>query len=170
MPKIGSVVNTGLTDFWVLFITKNMSTSTPQWQFLKTGSTGLQKLSMTWNVITLNKETLLVGCGPEVEPSSCYLKIIIAGSIPLVCMSKCPWAKTEPQTSPDVLLSTSHGSPCHQCMNVCMNYCQCHWANMSAKCSKCIHISPHYSFFKDKLQLQTILTLTLQVIDGSELA
>ena len=31
------------------------------------------------------------GCGAGVEPVSCYWKA--AGLIPLVCMSKCPWAR-----------------------------------------------------------------------------
>ena len=40
---------------------------------------------------------------------------------------------TEPQTAPDVLIGTLHGSHCHQCMNVCMNYCK----STKAKCPKC---------------------------------
>ena len=32
------------------------------------------------------------GCSSGVEPTSCYQKV--ASLIPLVCMSKCPWAKT----------------------------------------------------------------------------
>ena len=39
----------------------------------------------------------------------------VAGSIPLVCMSKCPWAR---YWNPNCTL---HGSHHHQCMNVCMN-------------------------------------------------
>ena len=29
-----------------------------------------------------------------------------------------------PETAPYVLVGTLHGSHCHQCMNVCMNYCK----------------------------------------------
>ena len=36
-------------------------------------------------------------CGSGVEPTSCYLKV--AGLIPLVCMSKCPWARWTPNCS-----------------------------------------------------------------------
>ena len=35
----------------------------------------------------------------------------------------------EPQTAPDMLVSTFHGSHRHQCMNV--------WTKASAKCPKC---------------------------------
>ena len=31
------------------------------------------------------------GCGSGVEPASCDREV--AGSIPLVCVSRCPWAK-----------------------------------------------------------------------------
>ena len=33
---------------------------------------------------------LFYDCGSGVEPASCHRKV--AGSIPLVCMSKCPWS------------------------------------------------------------------------------
>ena len=33
----------------------------------------------------------LGGCVSGVEPAACYHKV--AGSIPLVCMSKCPWER-----------------------------------------------------------------------------
>ena len=36
-------------------------------------------------------EQILEGCGSVVEPASCYWKV--AGSIPLICMSKRPWAR-----------------------------------------------------------------------------
>ena len=41
---------------------------------------------------------------------------------------------TEPQTTPDVLVTTLHGSHHHQCMNVCMNYCKLLWTKASDKC------------------------------------
>ena len=39
---------------------------------------------------------------------------------------------TEPQTAPDVLVITLHGSHHHQCMNVCMNYWKTLWTKASA--------------------------------------
>ena len=36
-------------------------------------------------------QPILGGCGSGVEPPSCYWKV--AGSVPLVCMLKCPWAR-----------------------------------------------------------------------------
>ena len=38
---------------------------------------------------------------------------------------------TQPQTAPDVLVSTLHGSHRHQCTNVCMNYSKSHWIKVS---------------------------------------
>ena len=43
---------------------------------------------------------------------------------------------TEPQTAPDVPVSTLHGHHHYQCMNVCMNYCQSLLTKASAKCPK----------------------------------
>ena len=56
----------------------------------------------------------------------CYWKV--AGSIPLVSMSL--GQDTEPQTVPDVLVGTLHGSHRHQCMKSI-------WAKTTAKCRKC---------------------------------
>ena len=38
-----------------------------------------------------------------------------------------------------MLVSTLHGSHCHQCLNVCMNYCKSLWAKVSAKRPKCTY-------------------------------
>ena len=67
----------------------------------------------------------LGGFGSGVEPASCYQ---VTGLTPLVCM--CPSVlgqDTEPQTAPDALVGTLHGSHHHQCMNVCVNYCKSLW-------------------------------------------
>ena len=56
----------------------------------------------------------------RVQPASCYRKV--AGLIPLVCISNQNQDQyqsilgqdTEPQTANDVLVSTLHGSHCHQ--------------------------------------------------------
>ena len=36
-----------------------------------------------------------------------------------------------------LMFCTLHGSHCHQCMNVFMNYCKSLWTKVSAKCPKC---------------------------------
>ena len=52
-----------------------------------------------------------------VKPASCYWKV--TGLIPLVCMSKCPWARYWIK------------------IYVFMNYCKSLWTKASAKCCKC---------------------------------
>lgn len=47
-------------------------------------------------------QTLRSSCGSETQPASGYQTV--AGSIPLACVWKCPWA--EPQTGPGVLVGT----------------------------------------------------------------
>ena len=74
-------------------------------------------------------------CVSGVEQASCYQKVV--GSIPLVCMWKCPWARYPPQTVPDVLVGTLHGSHRHHCLNVCINCCKSLWTEASDKCLKC---------------------------------
>ena len=67
------------------------------------------------------------------EPASCYRKVAVL--IPLVCMSKCPWAKYwTPNCS--WCAGLHHGSHHHhhQRMNVCLNYCKSLWTKASAKC------------------------------------
>ena len=58
-----------------------------------------------------------------VEPASCYQKV--AGSIPPVYMSKCPWMRYW-----TTICSWCAGRH-HQCVNVFMNYCQSLWTEAS---------------------------------------
>ena len=51
----------------------------------------------------------------------------------LVCTLK---QDTEPQTAPDVLDGTLHGSHHHQCMNECINYYKLLWTQVSNKSPK----------------------------------
>ena len=44
---------------------------------------------------------------------------------------------TEPQTAPDVLVGTLHGSHCSHFMTVCMKFCKLLWTAAYAKCPKC---------------------------------
>ena len=53
-------------------------------------------------------------CGSGREPASFYRKVV--GWIPLVCMSSVLGQDTEPQTAPDVLVGTLHGSHRHEYM------------------------------------------------------
>ena len=69
-----------------------------------------------------------------VEPVSYYWKV--ASSIPLVCMSKCHWAR---YWTPNCFCCAGRQLAWQPppCMNVCMNYCQSLWTKASAKCPKC---------------------------------
>ena len=60
----------------------------------------------------------------------------VAGSIPLVCMLKCPWVKIL-NHAPDMLVGTLHGIHRHQCINVWINYCESLWTEASPKCPQC---------------------------------
>ena len=62
----------------------------------------------------------------RVEPASCYWKV--AGLIPLVCMSKCPWARYWTPNCSWSMVGSLHGSHHHQCMN----YCKSLWTKHSA--------------------------------------
>ena len=65
----------------------------------------------------LQNITILQGrSGSGVEPASCYQKV--TGLIPPVCMSSVLGLDTEPQTAPDRLVGTFHGSHQRQCMYV----------------------------------------------------
>ena len=44
---------------------------------------------------------------------------------------------TEPQTAPEVLVGTLHGSHRQKYMKACMKYCKLLWTTVSAKCPKC---------------------------------
>ena len=85
-----------------------------------------------WRKVSLKIPICLIqaSCGSGVEPASCYVKV--RGSIPLVCMSKCPLAR---YWTPNRCLA-----PCMTaitisvCMNLWMNYCKLLWTNMSAIC------------------------------------
>ena len=78
------------------------------------------------------------GCGSEIEPASSYRKV--AGPIPLICMSKCPWAR--------------YWSHHHQCMNVCLNYCR---TKAFDKCPKC-----NIKLLKEAIKLLQTNTKLLQ--------
>ena len=54
------------------------------------------------------------GFGSGVEPPSCYLRV--AGSIPLVCLSNCPWARYWTPNCSWCAGQHLHGSHHHQCM------------------------------------------------------
>ena len=60
-------------------------------------------------------------CGSGVGPASCYGSSMVR--FPCSACQRVLGQDTEPQTAPDVLVGTLHGSHQHQCMNVCMNYC-----------------------------------------------
>ena len=55
-----------------------------EWSFFKAASAHFQSCFAT-------KTSIWGGCGSRVEPASCHQKA--AGSIPPVCMLKCPWAR-----------------------------------------------------------------------------
>ena len=57
----------------------------------------------------------------------------VTGSAPLVWSQSVLGQDTEPQTTSDVQVSTLHGCPCHQCINVCMNYCKSLWTKKALK-------------------------------------
>ena len=95
-------------------------------------------VSISLDSVTVSQNTQYQDSGSSdsgVEPASSYRKV--TGSVPLVCMSKCSWARYEPQTTPDVLVGTLHGSHHHQCMNVCVNYYTLRWTKACVKCCKC---------------------------------
>ena len=67
-------------------------------------------------------------------------RLVIGRSLVQFPWSACqsvPGQDTEPQTTPDVLVGTLHGSHHHQCMNVCVNYYTLRWTKASVKCCKC---------------------------------
>ena len=75
--------------------------------------------SLDW-ILSVTNSIRIISCCSGVDPVSCYQKV--AGSIPLVCMSKCPLGKIlNLKTAPDVLVGTLHGS---------------HWTQVSAKYPK----------------------------------
>ena len=73
----------------------------------------------------------LGGCGSE--PASCYRKVV--GSIPLVCMLKCPWARC---WTPNCSWCAGRHLAWQPSPSVyeCMNYCKSLWTSVavSAKC------------------------------------
>ena len=103
-----------------------------------------------------------------VEPASCYLKV--AGSLPLVCMLTCPGQDTKPQTAPDVLVTTLHGSRHHQCMNACMNYCKSLWTKASDKCPECKFVTcltcKSTQSYQSWISLQKLVSSFLRIIQS----
>ena len=79
--------------------------------------------------------TVWRGCGGSGKPGSCSQKV--AGSIPLVCMSKHPWAwYGTPNCSWCAGLHLAWHPP--SSVYVCMNYFKLIWTKASAKCRKLI--------------------------------
>ena len=69
------------------------------------------------------------GCGSVVGPASCYQKV--AGSAPLVCVSKCPWAR---YWTPKLLLMC-WSTPCMAATAIGVGMCV--WITVSCFGQKC---------------------------------